>query len=60
MIITAMPYFLSQLQGSSYRGSFGSYVTSSFTIVNFAVLAFATATSKQVCNVSVQYAFITC
>lgn len=47
VIITAMPYFLSQLQDSPYRGSFGSYVTTSFTVANFAVLAFATVTSKQ-------------
>ncbi|PCH41327.1 hypothetical protein WOLCODRAFT_162995 [Wolfiporia cocos MD-104 SS10] len=47
VMITATPYFLSRLDGSPFRSSFSSYMSTTFTIVNFGVLAHATATSKQ-------------
>ncbi|KAF5333692.1 hypothetical protein D9611_002270 [Ephemerocybe angulata] len=46
VIITAMPYFLSRLQGSSLKTTFGSYMTTTFTLSNFIFLAHATLTSK--------------
>ncbi|KAG2013366.1 nucleoside transporter [Coprinopsis cinerea AmutBmut pab1-1] len=46
VIITAMPYFLSRLEGSSFKSSFSSYATTIFTFSNLAFLAHATLTSK--------------
>ena len=47
-MITATPYFLSQLEGSSLRHNFPSYMSLIFTASNFGFLAHATATAKQV------------
>ncbi|KAL0949190.1 hypothetical protein HGRIS_009268 [Hohenbuehelia grisea] len=47
VMITATPYFLSRLEGSQYKSTFNSYLSTSFTAANFAFLAHATATSKQ-------------
>ncbi|KAI0269290.1 nucleoside transporter-domain-containing protein [Gloeopeniophorella convolvens] len=47
VMITAEPYFLSQLQSSSMRSTFGSYLATSFTLSNFIFLAHATITSKE-------------
>ncbi|KZT62152.1 hypothetical protein CALCODRAFT_426720 [Calocera cornea HHB12733] len=44
-MITAMPYFLSRLEGSSLRSAFPSWLSTSFTAANFVVLAYATYTS---------------
>ncbi|KDQ64899.1 hypothetical protein JAAARDRAFT_52826 [Jaapia argillacea MUCL 33604] len=46
-LITATPYFLSRLAGSSLARSFSSYLSCTFTVTNFVLLAHATATSKQ-------------
>ncbi|KAJ3548833.1 hypothetical protein NMY22_g1111 [Coprinellus aureogranulatus] len=46
--ITAMPYFLARLQGSSLKSTFGSYLTTTFTLSNFIFLAHATITSKHI------------
>ncbi|KAJ2933445.1 hypothetical protein H1R20_g3639, partial [Candolleomyces eurysporus] len=46
VVITAMPYFLSRLQGSPLKTTFGSYMTTTFTLSNFIFLAHATVTSK--------------
>ena len=48
VIITAMPYFLSRLKDSSLKSTFGSYLTTTFTLANFIFLAHATVTSKLV------------
>lgn len=50
--ITAMPYFLARLQGSSLKSTFGSYLTTTFTLSNFIFLAHATVTSKHVSSLS--------
>ncbi|KAI0068951.1 hypothetical protein BV25DRAFT_1791166 [Artomyces pyxidatus] len=47
VMITATPYFLSRLKGSSIHSTFGSYLATSFTLSNFLFLAHATATSKK-------------
>ena len=47
-MITAQPYFISQLQHSSIRSTFGSYLVTTFTLSNFLFLAHATITSKKV------------
>lgn len=47
-MITAEPYFISQLQHSSIRSTFGSYLVTTFTLSNFLFLAHATITSKKV------------
>ncbi len=47
-MITAEPYFISQLQHSSFRSTFGSYLATTFTLSNFLFLAHATITSKKV------------
>lgn len=49
VMITATPFFLSRVVGSPFETSFGSYLSTSFTLSNFLFLAHATATSKQVC-----------
>ncbi|KZO89775.1 hypothetical protein CALVIDRAFT_543304 [Calocera viscosa TUFC12733] len=41
-MITAMPYFLSRLEGSSLRSAFASWLSTSFTAANFVVLGYAT------------------
>ncbi|KAJ4500035.1 nucleoside transporter-domain-containing protein [Lentinula lateritia] len=46
-LITAIPYFLSRLSGSSLQSTFISYLSITFTLSNFLCLAHATATSKQ-------------
>ncbi|KAJ4472135.1 nucleoside transporter-domain-containing protein [Lentinula aciculospora] len=46
-LITAIPYFLSRLAGSSLQSTFSSYLSITFTLSNFLCLAHATATSKQ-------------
>jgi hypothetical protein len=48
-MITAEPYFLSQLRHSSMRSTFASYLVTAFTLSNFLFLAHATVTSKKVC-----------
>ncbi|KZO94918.1 hypothetical protein CALVIDRAFT_538685 [Calocera viscosa TUFC12733] len=45
-MITAMPYFLSRLEGSSLRSAFASWLSTSFTAANFVVLGYATYTSN--------------
>ncbi|KZT12879.1 uncharacterized protein LAESUDRAFT_640138 [Laetiporus sulphureus 93-53] len=50
VMITATPYFMSRLEGSSLQSSFSSYLSTTFTIANFSLLAHATATSKQASN----------
>ncbi|KAI0047295.1 hypothetical protein FA95DRAFT_1582709 [Auriscalpium vulgare] len=47
VMITATPFFLSRLEDSSIRDTFGSYLATSFTLSNFFFLAHATATSKK-------------
>jgi equilibrative nucleoside transporter 1/2/3 len=47
-MITATPYFLSQLEGSPLQHVFPSYMSLIFTASNFVLLAHATATAKQV------------
>lgn len=49
VMITAEPYFLSQLRHSSMRSTFASYLATAFTLSNFLFLAHATITSKKVC-----------
>ncbi|KAH8115795.1 hypothetical protein DFH11DRAFT_1305599 [Phellopilus nigrolimitatus] len=46
-LITATPYFLSRLSGTSLKSTFSSYLSISFTVANFCFLAHATLTSKQ-------------
>ncbi|KAI0303095.1 nucleoside transporter-domain-containing protein [Russula brevipes] len=48
VMITAEPYFISQLQRSSIRSTFASYLAATFMLSNFAFLAHATVTSKKV------------
>ncbi|KAH8999415.1 nucleoside transporter-domain-containing protein [Lactarius akahatsu] len=48
VMITAEPYFISQLRRSSIRSTFGSYLATTFTLSNFLFLAHATITSKKV------------
>ncbi|KAI9466711.1 nucleoside transporter-domain-containing protein [Lactarius psammicola] len=48
VMITAEPYFISQLRRSSIRSTFGSYLATTFTFSNFLFLAHATITSKKV------------
>ncbi|KAL5508572.1 hypothetical protein ACEPAH_6191 [Sanghuangporus vaninii] len=47
VLVTATPYFYSQLSGSSLRSSFSSYLSITFTVANFLFLAHATLTSHQ-------------
>ncbi|PAV20569.1 nucleoside transporter [Pyrrhoderma noxium] len=47
VLITATPYFLSRMTGSSLKSSFSSYLSITFTLANFCFLAHATLTSKQ-------------
>ena len=49
VMITAEPYFLSQLRHSSLRSTFASYLATAFTLSNFLFLAHATVTSKKAC-----------
>ncbi|EMD40447.1 hypothetical protein CERSUDRAFT_148466 [Gelatoporia subvermispora B] len=49
-LITATPYFMSRLAGSSIQSSFSSYLSTTFTAANLGFLAHATATSKQASN----------
>lgn len=46
-MITATPYFLSRLEGSSFKISFSSYLSLTFNVCGFVSLAHATATSKE-------------
>ncbi|KAG8952609.1 hypothetical protein FRC04_003970 [Tulasnella sp. 424] len=46
-MITAMPYFLARLEGSSFQSAFPSYLSSIFNLAGFAALSYATATAKQ-------------
>jgi solute carrier family 29 (equilibrative nucleoside transporter), member 1/2/3 len=48
VLITATPFFLSRLIGSSYSSTFSSYLSTTFTASNFCFLAHATITSKRV------------
>ncbi|KAH9007128.1 nucleoside transporter-domain-containing protein [Lactarius hatsudake] len=48
VMITAEPYFISQLRRTSVRSTFGSYLATTFTLSNFLFLAHATITSKKV------------
>ncbi|KAJ7638488.1 nucleoside transporter-domain-containing protein [Roridomyces roridus] len=47
VMITATPFFLARLQGSSLKLAFSSYLSCAFTLSNFVFLARATITSKQ-------------
>ncbi|TFK56135.1 hypothetical protein OE88DRAFT_1652758 [Heliocybe sulcata] len=47
-LITATPFFISRLSGTSLASVFSSYLSIAFTISNFGFLAHATATAKQV------------
>ncbi|KAJ3514880.1 hypothetical protein NLJ89_g2103 [Agrocybe chaxingu] len=47
VVITAMPFFLSRLSSSPLHSTFGSYLTTTFTVSNFVFLAHATLTSKE-------------
>ncbi|KAH8830584.1 nucleoside transporter-domain-containing protein [Flagelloscypha sp. PMI_526] len=47
VMITAMPFFLSRLEGSPLRMSFSSYLSVAFTAANLCFLGLATATTKQ-------------
>lgn len=49
VMITAEPYFLSQLQRPSLHSTFASYLATSFTLSNFCFLGHATVTSKKAC-----------
>lgn len=46
-IITATPYFMSRLDGTSLKASFSSYLSMAFMVPNLIFLGHATATSKQ-------------
>ena len=48
VLINAIPYFLSRLDGTPYRSTFASYLSTSFMASNFLFLAHATATSSPV------------
>ncbi|CCM03372.1 uncharacterized protein FIBRA_05502 [Fibroporia radiculosa] len=50
VMITATPYFLSRLEGSSLKSSFSSYLSTTFMVSNFSFLAHATATAQQSSN----------
>ncbi|KAF8306271.1 hypothetical protein DL93DRAFT_2127158 [Clavulina sp. PMI_390] len=45
VMITATPYFLSRLEGHRLKGTFNSYLSLTYTGVNFVSLAYATATA---------------
>jgi solute carrier family 29 (equilibrative nucleoside transporter), member 1/2/3 len=47
-LITAVPYFLSRVEGSPLRATFSSYLSFSFTGPSLIFVAHAAATSKQV------------
>jgi len=47
-MITATPYFLARVRGSSIETLFSSYLSVSFTLSNFGFLAHATAATKSV------------
>ena len=47
-LITATPYFVSRLEGSSLKPTFSSYLSTTFTVANFLFLAHATASQSQV------------
>ncbi|KAI0650151.1 nucleoside transporter-domain-containing protein [Trametes meyenii] len=49
-IITATPYFLSRLEGTSLKSTFSSYLSTTFTAANLAFLAHATITAKTASN----------
>ncbi|KAJ3520310.1 hypothetical protein NM688_g9182 [Phlebia brevispora] len=49
-LITATPYFMSRLEGTSLQSTFSSYLSTTFTIANFLFLAHATATTQQATN----------
>lgn len=51
-LITATPFFLSRLAGSTYRQTFPSYLSITFMVSNFVFLAHATAVSKQVSDLN--------
>lgn len=46
VMITATPYFLSRLHGNHLKGTFNSYLSLTYTGVNFLSLAYATATAS--------------
>ncbi|THH33639.1 hypothetical protein EUX98_g506 [Antrodiella citrinella] len=50
VIITATPFFLTRLEGSSLKSTFSSYLSTTFTISNFVFLAHATVSSDQSTN----------
>ncbi|KAI0080672.1 hypothetical protein K474DRAFT_1589283 [Panus rudis PR-1116 ss-1] len=50
VLITASPFFLARLEGSPFKGTFNSYLSTSFTVSNFVFLAHATVSSKQTSN----------
>ena len=47
-LITATPYFLLRVAGTSLKSAFSSYLSTTFTVTNFVFLAHATATAKKV------------
>ncbi|KAI0034097.1 nucleoside transporter-domain-containing protein [Vararia minispora EC-137] len=46
VMITATPFFLARVKGSSVQNLFSSYLSVSFTLSNFSFLAHATASTK--------------
>ncbi|KAG8888481.1 hypothetical protein FRB98_007610 [Tulasnella sp. 332] len=46
-LITAIPYFLSRLEGSNLKGTFPSYFSATYTLVSSIAFAHATLTAKQ-------------
>ncbi|KAI0824663.1 nucleoside transporter-domain-containing protein [Trametes gibbosa] len=50
VMITATPYFLSRLDGSTLKGTFSSYLSTAFTLSNILFLAHATTTAKKASN----------
>ncbi|KIP09195.1 hypothetical protein PHLGIDRAFT_126498 [Phlebiopsis gigantea 11061_1 CR5-6] len=49
-LITATPYFITRLEGSSLKPTFSSYLSTTFTVANFLFLAHATASQNQNTN----------
>lgn len=47
-MLNAIPFFITRLEGSPFKNTFGSFLTTAFTIANFVFLAHGTATVKKV------------
>ncbi|KAK7695562.1 hypothetical protein QCA50_000198 [Cerrena zonata] len=59
-MITAIPYFVARLNGSPFKSTFGSSLTTTFTVANFVFLAHATATVKKASNARRGFVSIIC